>query len=151
MKITSKLVFISFLILVIFISLATYASTDMEGTSQSGESITDPLSTVKVISVLAFVFGLLAVFIWMLKRFGGQAFATTGKTNSIQILENAIIAPKSRLVLARVLNKVLVLGVTEHQVSQLAELEGEDVRSLLEECRENEKEPSFKQYLRNFL
>ncbi|MCA9734906.1 MAG: flagellar biosynthetic protein FliO [Deferribacteres bacterium] len=88
-------------------------------------------ATVKTIAVLAFVFFLLAVFAWVAKKYIAPMGGLRRAGSEMQVIENLPLSPKSRIVLVKIADEKLVLGVTEQSITVLTELE----------TSENETEP----------
>ncbi len=82
-----------------------------------GVGITD---MVTVILGLIFVVGLIFAFAWVVRRFNG---GTAANSRLIEVLAVTPLGAKEKLVLARVGEQQVLLGVTPHQITRLAELD----------------------------
>ncbi|RMD96823.1 MAG: hypothetical protein D6814_10695, partial [Calditrichaeota bacterium] len=68
--------------------------------------------------------------------------------SSISILETKIITPKHRIVVARVYNQVFILGVSDQNISMLAEItDSELIQTLTSPDKTRTADSSFKRYL----
>ena len=76
------------------------------------------MDPVRYIGALLLVGGLLAVAMWMLKRFrlGGDG----GAKNAIRITSHASIGTREKLVVVRFAGRDILLGVTPSSISRLA-------------------------------
>jgi len=73
---------------------------------------------------LLLLLGVMFVAFYLLKRFGPRLGLPMAKRNNLLILEGQLsLGPKRGVVLVRFLNKVMVLGVTEHSINLLTEID----------------------------
>jgi flagellar protein FliO/FliZ len=101
-------------------------------------------SIVPLILILALLFG-----VWLLVR--KYSFSLTGKklrNLHIDVLHNQLILPKKYLSLVRVKDKLLVLGISENNISVLKEL---DYNELEDEFIPNEHRHNFIDLLKQNL
>ncbi|QPK62134.1 flagellar biosynthetic protein FliO [Methylomonas sp. LL1] len=82
-------------------------------------SYADVLQWVLALGLVLAIFGLL---IWLLRKTGGLSFA--GKSQ-LAVISGLSLGMREKLVLVRVGEKQLLLGVTPGRVDKLLELEGE--------------------------
>jgi flagellar biosynthetic protein FliO len=79
---------------------------------------------LKAIIPLAVMFGLLYGVLWLVKRytmpFGGKKFQSV----KINVLNTQAIMPKKYLSVVQVHDKIFLLGVSEHSVNLIKELDG---------------------------
>ncbi len=79
------------------------------------------LTVVKAIVPLIFILGLLYAVLWAVKKY---SFSFNGKkSGNIKVLSTQMILPKKYISLVKIEDKVLVLGVSEHSVNLLKELD----------------------------
>ncbi len=78
-----------------------------------------PLFTM--IGGLCLVLALLLIGFWLLRRYGPKG--GFGASKWLKYEGSLAIGPRKSVVVVRFLNKVLVLGVTEHQINLLTETE----------------------------
>jgi flagellar biosynthetic protein FliO len=87
---------------------------------------------------LLIVIALIILTSYILKRF----FLTKSKFGSpektMKILSNLYIGEKKRICLVEVLGKILVLGITNSNISLLTEIEGEKVMDIVSDIQKNE-------------
>ena len=70
--------------------------------------------------LLAFIF---AAF-WLLKRYGPKiGLGPGGRGGMLRLMDHLAVGPKKSVVVVRFLNKDLVLGVTDHSITRLAEVD----------------------------
>lgn len=85
------------------------------------------VSWANYFQALAFLFlivALLAFFLWFLKRKGGLKLLT--KQGSLTLESRLPLGPKKSLVVVRFLNKRVLLGVTDQQITLLTELNDDE-------------------------
>ena len=83
-------------------------------------------SSVKVITALALTLILLVVAIWILKRFLRVQRIPGISGGALSVLEIRYIAPKKAVVLIKVLERVLIVGVSDNSITTLGELTPEE-------------------------
>lgn len=78
------------------------------------------------IGALLLVLGLLWLVVWALRKRGAlPGMARLGR-NSFKVEASLPLGPKKNLVLVRFLNSRFLLGVTDHQITLIKEVEGQD-------------------------
>ena len=93
----------------IFLSSPCQAATEAPG-------IPDPLASLgQMLFGLALVLGILAVCVWLLKRFSSP----TRANGLLRVLGVTAVGPREKVVLLEVGEKVLMLGVTSNNVRTL--------------------------------
>ena len=113
-------------------SAGSVASDMTVNTTTPGDTQTAPLPSsgwgnyFQAIGILLLILGGLYMGIWALKRFGkltalGGRLARSG----VAVEGQFHLGPKKSLVVVRFLNKRLLLGVTDHQINLLTEMEAE--------------------------
>lgn len=142
---------LTLLILVMFVAIsgAGFGSQPETGSEVSG-ALSD-YSLSKFFYALTLVVLLLIGLGWMARRFLQPHVRRLAKSQNIRLLESAAIAPRSRIAVAEVFGRMLVLGVTEHSISLLAELDEAEKLKLQHAQQEKANAFPFKQYLRQFL
>ncbi len=78
----------------------------------------------KMIGALGIVLGTLLIALYAIKRLGKNF--NKGKEGLIEITAAKMILPKKHILIVKVAGRRLVIGATEHGLSLLAELEGEE-------------------------
>lgn len=78
-----------------------------------------------VLSVLGTLVGfvLLLVLAWWASRAIGRAYAGSGAGCAVQLLDRVALGGEKQLLVVKAAGKVLLLGVTAHQISFLQELD----------------------------
>lgn len=106
---------------------------------------------IKVIFALALVLGIA----YLLFQFLSKRNNLFLRGEFIQIIENSFIAPNRSISLVEVGNRFLVLGVTEHNISLLAEITDPQLITLIKEKNQRDgndsQTDSFSQHLSSFL
>jgi flagellar biosynthetic protein FliO len=101
--------------------------------------------SAKLIGSVALVIGLLYAMMYAVKRFGpGFKLGGIGQ-NAISVLHKQHIAPKKAVYILKIGRRAMVVGVTDSQISHLADLTDEDLESIKTE--EPPKGNTFRQYL----
>jgi flagellar protein FliO/FliZ len=73
---------------------------------------------------LLLLLGVIFAAFWLIKRFGPRmGLAVSGKHSGLTFMGQLPLGPKRSVVLVRFLNKVMVLGVTEHSINLLTEID----------------------------
>jgi len=86
-------------------------------------AVLDGFAAMKTIGVLAFVFLLLAIFAWLAKSWFSPLQHLNGKERNLQVLDSLPVSPKSKIMLVKVVNETLLLGITEQSISVLSDIE----------------------------
>lgn len=81
------------------------------------------------LGVIFLLLGLIALALYLLKRFGPRSGMGLFKRGELQLEGQLAIGPKKSVVVVRFLNKRLVLGVTEAQINLLTEVDDEHASS----------------------
>lgn len=77
---------------------------------------------------------------------GSSATVRSGGTGKFRVLGQITVGRNERLVLAQLDERCYLLGVTEHQITLLRELDGEEAAQWLQE-RESAQAPGFTEVL----
>jgi flagellar biogenesis protein FliO len=124
------------------------------GTDQPDEAVTSPadhISTggmaVRVIGSVALVIGVLYAGMYVMKILSRRAGGNL-KKDSITVLQRRYIAPKKAICVVTVGRRAMVVGVTDAQISHLADLSQEDLESIT--VPDTGKRKDFKQHLLAF-
>ncbi|CAK7042309.1 MAG: hypothetical protein DELT_02878 [Desulfovibrio sp.] len=81
-------------------------------------------SYFQALAILFLIVALLAVLLWFLKRKGGIKLLT--KQGDLALESRLSLGPKKSLVVVRFLNKKVLLGVTDQQITMLTELPNDE-------------------------
>ncbi len=90
---------------------------------------------VKGIFSLLAVFALILAFVLFLKRFVYNRGGSNLTNGLIKIINTTFIAPKKSIYLIKIVDKILVVGVTENQMQTLAEFSEEEIPQYINETR----------------
>jgi flagellar biosynthetic protein FliO len=77
-------------------------------------------SFMKMIFALAIVLGLLIGVMYFVKKFMYQAGAATDNQELINIISSKYLGPKNSIVLVEVLDQLIVVGISNQQMTTLA-------------------------------
>lgn len=83
------------------------------------------LAFARTFGMLFVVLGFFLLAFYLFRRFSGVA-GGKGAKNLIQVLAVHHVSPKEKLVLVKVMNEIILIGVTPQNISKLAVLEGDD-------------------------
>ncbi len=73
---------------------------------------------------LAVLLGVIFAAFWLLKRYGPKiGLGPGGRGGMLRLVDHLAVGPKKSVVVVRFLNKDLVLGVTDHSITRLAEVD----------------------------
>lgn len=78
----------------------------------------------QALAVLFLIVALLAFFLWLLKRKGGIKLLT--QQGGLTFESRLSLGPKKSLIVVRFLNKRVLLGVTDQQITMLTELPNDE-------------------------
>lgn len=96
---------------------------------------------VQAIGIMFLVLALLWAVLWALRRFGRLASMPRGMGRDALYMERQLqLGPRKHLVVVRFLNKRLLLGVTDHQITLLSETEPHNDQ-LFQRCLDAEQHP----------
>ena len=77
-------------------------------------------SFVKMISALVIVLGAMAGILYLFRRVSGRRMGAIDDGSLMRILASRYLGPKNAIVLVHVLDQVLAIGISNHQMSLLA-------------------------------
>ena len=103
-------------------------------------------SFLKIISALAVTLGIMVISMYLLKK----AMKRTGRINDglMKILSTQYVGPKSSIMLIDVLGDILVIGISNNQISLLTKIVGHSSLEQLKSIQRQEaKSPLFSDYL----
>lgn len=73
---------------------------------------------------LAVLLGVIFAAFWLLRRYGPKiGLGPGGRGGMLRLMDHLAVGPKKSVVVVRFLNKDLVLGVTDHSITRLAEVD----------------------------
>ena len=116
--------------------------------SKGGAAVQEPgIGAGKVILALFFVLSLIVVLGWITRQILVPRLLQQQKTGALAVVDSLALSPKSKVLLIRVSEKLLLLGVTEQSITFINEI---DDPTLLQASRRNSSgadNPSFLQFL----
>ncbi len=77
---------------------------------------------VKTLVLLALIIGLIFVLTWGMKKVLGRNLGLPGQEGWFQILARVPLHQNQFIALVRVVDRVMVLGITEHSITNLGEI-----------------------------
>ena len=100
-------------------------------------------SMIRMICALIVVICCIYGGIFLLKRSMGKKYAGSGN-NILEVLETTCVAPKKTISLVKVMDKSVLIGVTENGISILTELDAEQTEKVLAAQASPEEDIDFK-------
>lgn len=99
------------------------AAADSTVLAGNSETMTLAVAIVKVFGSLALVVGLMLLVMHFVKKLGiGRAMLESGKL--IDVIDSRMIAPKKYVAVVRIAGECVALGVTDQQITLLANVDG---------------------------
>lgn len=86
---------------------------------------------IKTIGAFGIVLGLMIIALYGIKLWDKRLKG--GKRDQIEVITTKMIAPKKYLCIVRVVNKTLIIGTSENNMSLLGTLESEKFEKVLED------------------
>jgi flagellar protein FliO/FliZ len=93
------------------------------------------LSILKMLSALALVLGLMVVAMFFLRKFMSKTGGGVESDELVKIVSTRYLGPKSSIVILDVLGRVVVVGVTNQQISLLTEIDDRESLDRLKTLR----------------
>lgn len=98
---------------------------------------------VRTIGALCLVFILILGLVFLLKRFAFQQRMPGLKNDAISILSSTFIAPKKSIHMIQVLNRVLIVGVTDAGISILSEFHENELGTIENQNKQDTTKQPF--------
>ena len=95
--------------------------------------------------------GLAAALIWVVAYLVKRDSAIRASNPHVMILAQQALGPRERVLIVNVLNRILVLGHTQNQITLLTELEPEDVANLKPQAPTAEFANNLRQFVKRKL
>lgn len=106
---------------------------------------------INMIAVLALVVGLIVLLGWLLRRFGGARFGgTPGSESLMKIVSTLSLGDKRSLAVIKVGQRYFLIGIAGEGLSNLSELEPEEVEKAMENQNVATEEGGFAAIFRRF-
>lgn len=103
---------------------------------------------INMLVVLALVVGLILVIAWVARKFTGKQFAI-GSSGFMELVSTIPLGDKKFVSILRVGKKYILLGITGSQISNLGELQNEEVENEIMKGH-TDGEGSFAKLLKRF-
>jgi flagellar protein FliO/FliZ len=100
-------------------------------------------SFLKMIFALAVVLGLLIGVMYFVKMFMQQTGAVSDNQSLINVISSKYLGPKNRIVLIEVLDQLLVVGISNQQMTTLAAIEDPQAIAKVRSSQVNSKVVDF--------
>ena len=118
----------------------------------SGINYPDGLSLLmRMLGSLALVSCLIIGVVFLLRRYVFGRNGTGNAGGEIKVLSTTFLGPKKSIYLVRVLNRILVLGVSESQMQTLSEFTSDEAEDLLPDTQQEIKEQPFSKILHTLM
>ena len=107
---------------------------------------------LKSIFSLSVVIVLIIGFVMFIKKFVYNRSGSNISNGLIQVINTTYIAPKKSIHLVKIMDRILVIGITENQMQTLAEFKEEEIPdSIIETRKRGEPVKQFSSYVNMFL
>lgn len=93
----------------------------MNESAPAFESIMPASELASVFFSLLLIVGLIFALAWLVRRFGGAG--ALGASSSMRVVSSLNLGAKEKVVVVKVGDQQLLLGVTPHQITKLAEVD----------------------------
>lgn len=97
--------------------------------------------------------GVVLLLIWgavhVLQRISGRSAAPGGATSHIRVLDRTYLAPKKAVYVLKIGSRSLAVGVTDNQITPLAELDAEETNLAYPAALPSDGTPSFANLLKD--
>jgi len=107
-------------------------------------------SVLRVLLILAFVLFLIFAAVWALKKVS-PGVAPGSQERAIRIISSTYLGPKKALYLVAVLDRVILVGMTEHSVNALTEFARTEAIECLLEQKPSKAGGGFASILSSFI
>ncbi len=143
------------LMAVLGILLITVSAGAVDPDSAKTAGMTEPAITfpevLRVILVLGFVLFLIFAAIWVMKKYSPGMMRGT-QSRAVKVLSTTYLGPKKSLHLIEVLDRILLVGMTENSVNSLAEFtKAEEIDQLKQQKPVKAPGGGFASVLSNFM
>jgi flagellar protein FliO/FliZ len=133
--------FYFFPLAVILSNIATAGeATGTAAGARLGDSQMSPFLLLKLLFFLAIVIGLIFLAVWIIKKMAPQ-LNRGGQTSAIKILSSNWLGPKKALFLVEVIDRIILIGVTDNSINTLSEFTSPEEIALVR-TKFSEKSPT---------
>ena len=107
---------------------------------------------LKSIFSLSVVVVLIIGFVWFMRKFVYNRSGSNISNGLVKVISTTFIAPKKSIHLVKIMDRILVIGITENQMQALAEFKEEEIPdSIIETRKRGEPVKQFSSYVNMFL
>ncbi len=105
-------------------------------------------TAVRTFSILFIILAVILVGSYLVKRFWPKGSGLMGSNQWIRVIASSYIAPKKTISLVEVAGEMLVLGLTDSQITMLTKVNDEHMINHIKECQEKNrvKSPFYQQF-----
>lgn len=126
------------------------AKPDSTGVSGVAAPVISPFVYLKILLLLGLVIALILGAVWIIKRISPQFNRAQG--GAIKILSSTWLGPKKALFLIEVMDRVILVGMTDNNVNSIAEFTDRDEVAILKNRMVDRKSgQSFSSILESFF
>jgi flagellar biosynthetic protein FliO len=100
-------------------------------------------SFLKMIFALAVVLGLLIGVMYFVKMFMQQTSSSSDNQTLINVISSKYLGPKNKIVLVEIIDKIIVVGISNQQMTTLACIEDPLAREKIKNSRINSRMVDF--------
>jgi flagellar protein FliO/FliZ len=98
-------------------------------------------SIIKMVAALALVLGLMIAAAYIMKKVMARAGSGAADEGIIKIVSTRYLGPKNSIMLLEVLGRIMVVGVSNHQMSMLATISDPEALEQLREAAGRARRP----------
>ncbi len=106
-------------------------------------------SLARMVGALLIVIVCIYLGLYALKRTTMRRYSRNGQHHLLEVLETTCVAPKKTVSLVRVANKAVLVGMTDSQMSLLAELDPDQTAEIMAAQSEEKQTDRFGQLLKS--
>ena len=105
-------------------------------------------TAIRTFSILFILLAVILIGSYLVKRFWPKGSGFMGSNQWIKVIAASYIAPKKTISLVEVAGEMLVLGLTDSQITMLTKINDEHMISHIKKCQEknNVKSPFYQQF-----
>ncbi len=105
---------------------------------------------IRTILTLLLILGLIFALVFLLKKYFRQQLPGMKSTPWLKIIGKVPVGPRQSLMLVKSFDRILLLGITEQNIQQVAEFSADaNIQRKLEEMTQNTPEGKFWQIFKN--
>ena len=89
------------------------------------------MALIKMVSALLIVIGMVYLALYLLRRLMGRSAGQNANGDILEVLQTTCVGQNKAISLVKVANRSVLVGVTDHQVSLLSELDAAETEAIL--------------------